>query len=154
MRDAAARPIRARRARAGRGAVLVLIAAATASPARADRAETLEAGSLTTTDGGQVYAQICQGCHMPQGQGAEGAGHYPALARNPALGSRQYAALTVLKGRRNMPAFSSRHAVGFFFAPIYLTDAQIAAVINYVRTHFGNHFDDPVTVAEVRALDP
>ena len=90
---------------------------------------------------------------MPQGQGAEGAGHYPALAGNPALVSWQYMALTIINGRRNMPAFSAKHAVGFFFAPVVLSDAQIAAVINYVRTHFGNHFKDPATADGVRALD-
>ena len=91
---------------------------------------------------------------MPQGQGAEGAGHYPALAGNPALVSWQYMALTMIKGRRNMPAFSAKHAVGLFFAPVALSDAQIAAVINYVRTHFGNNYKDPATADEVHALDP
>ena len=111
------------------------------------------AEDLTTADGGKIYSHICQGCHMPQGQGAEGAGHYPALAGNPALVSWQYMALTLINGRRNMPAFSAKHAVGFFFAPVVLSDAQIAAVINYVRTHFGNDFKDPATADGVRALD-
>jgi len=31
---------------------------------------------------------------------------------------------------------------------------QIAAVINYVRMHFGNHYTDAITAAEVAALDP
>jgi mono/diheme cytochrome c family protein len=35
-----------------------------------------------------------------------------------------------------------------------LSEAQIAAVINYVRSHFGNHYKDEITAAEVKALDP
>src|SRR5690606_35679373 len=63
-------------------------------------------GMLGTTDGAEVYAQICQGCHMPIAQGAQGAGNYPAFANNPAMASSHYLAITILNGRRNMPAFA------------------------------------------------
>ena len=33
--------------------------------------------------GDELYHAICQGCHMPDAQGAKGAGAYPALANNP-----------------------------------------------------------------------
>ena len=90
---------------------------------------------------------------MPKGQGAVGAGHFPALANNRALGSRQYMALTILAGRRNMPAFGAKHAIGFGGPAATLSEVQIAAVVNYVRTHFGNRYADPITAAEVAALD-
>jgi mono/diheme cytochrome c family protein len=32
-----------------------------------------------------------------------------------------------------------------------LSDAQVAAVINYVRTHFGNDYKDSITAADVAA---
>jgi mono/diheme cytochrome c family protein len=32
-----------------------------------------------------------------------------------------------------------------------LSDAQIANVLNYVRTHFGNHFKDTITPANIAA---
>jgi mono/diheme cytochrome c family protein len=62
-------------------------------------------------------------------------------------------ALTILMGRRNMPAFGVKHAPAFLGPSVTLTDEQIAAVINYVRTNFGNHYNDPITAAEVTALD-
>ena len=34
-----------------------------------------------------------------------------------------------------------------------LDETQIAAVINYVRTHFENHYKDSITAAEVAAID-
>jgi len=33
-----------------------------------------------------------------------------------------------------------------------MDDQQIAAVVNYVRTHFGNQYPDTVTAEEVRVL--
>jgi mono/diheme cytochrome c family protein len=111
------------------------------------------ASSIPNADGQQVYQHICRGCHMPEGAGAVGAGHYPALAKDLTLTSRQYMALTILAGRRNMPAFGAKHALGFGGPATVLSDAQIAAVINYVRSHFGNHYKDTITAAEVDALD-
>ena len=109
--------------------------------------------SMTTTDGREIYQHICRGCHMPEAAGAVGAGHYPALAKDPTLVSKQFMALTLLSGRRNMPAFGARHAIGFGGPPTVLNDVQIAAVINYVRSNFGNHYKDSITAAEVKALD-
>jgi mono/diheme cytochrome c family protein len=108
---------------------------------------------LSNMDGRQVYEHICQGCHMPDAGGAVGAGRYPALSKNPTLASRQYMALTILMGRRNMPAFGAKHGIGFGGPAVVLNETQIAAVINYVRTHFGNHFSDSISAAEVVALD-
>jgi mono/diheme cytochrome c family protein len=128
-------------------------AALVAMPAHADTAGIFDPSTLTTTDGRQIFEQICQGCHMQGGRGAVGAGHFPALANNRTLASRQYMALTILTGRRNMPAFGARHAIGFGGPAATLSEAQIAAVINYVRTHFGNRYTDSITAAEVAALD-
>jgi len=123
------------------------------APALAGTAGILNATPFNTTDGQQIYEHICQGCHMRDAGGAVGAGHYPALAKNPALVSRQYMALTILMGRRNMPAFGAGHATGFGGPAVALSEVQIAAVINYVRSHFGNDYQDPITAAEVKALD-
>ena len=132
---------------AGTGALLI------EAPARADGADIPDSVPLKAMDGRQIYQNICQGCHMSDGGGAVGAGHYPALAKDPTLVSRQYMALTILGGRRNMPAFGAKHAVAFGGPPVTLTEAQIAAVINYVRSNFGNHYKDSITAAEVSALD-
>jgi mono/diheme cytochrome c family protein len=123
------------------------------APVRADSADDSDPVPLKAMDGRQIYEHICQGCHMADGGGAVGAGHYPALAKDPTLVSRQHMALTLLMGRRNMPAFGEKHAVGFGGPPVMLSDAQIAAVTNYVRTNFGNHYTDSITAAEVSELD-
>ena len=91
--------------------------------------------------GEALYAAVCQGCHMAGGVGAVGAGAYPALANNPRLAVPRYALSMVIKGRKGMPPFGS-----------LLTDQQVAAVVTYVRTHFGNDFPEEVTAAGARAL--
>jgi mono/diheme cytochrome c family protein len=93
-------------------------------------------------DGAALFQAICQGCHMPNAQGAAGAGSYPALAHNERLAAAAYPVITVLKGRKSMPPFAG-----------YLSDAQVAAVVNYVRTHFDNAYPDVVSqemVADAR----
>jgi mono/diheme cytochrome c family protein len=92
-------------------------------------------------EGAALFAAICAGCHMPQGQGAQGAGAYPRLAGNPRLASAPYVAAMVVHGRRAMPSFASQ-----------LDDAQVAAVVGYVRHQFGGSDADPVQAADVAAL--
>jgi mono/diheme cytochrome c family protein len=98
-------------------------------------------GHFVQSDGAGLYRAICQGCHMPDARGARGAGMYPALAANPKLASAAYPVLTVLQGRRAMPAFGDS-----------LTDEQVAEVVNYVRSHFDNRYADSMTPDEVARL--
>ena|SRR5579863_4441898 len=93
-----------------------------------------------TQTGEAIYGDVCQGCHMPDGKGATGAGTYPALANNPKLAAAAYPVLLVIKGRKGMPPFGSQ-----------LNDQQVAAVVNYVRTHFGNNYADQVTADDAKA---
>lgn len=117
-------------------------------------ADMLASGIPPQASAEQIYATVCQGCHMADGRGAEGAGRYPPLAGNPALASSAYVAATILNGRRNMPAFARPRDRDFFFAPVWLTDQQVADVVNYLRTGFGNTWTDPISAGQVRALHP
>jgi mono/diheme cytochrome c family protein len=125
-----------------------------AGAVQADSAGIYNAATLKTANGQQVYASICQGCHMPDGKGAIGAGHYPAFAGNPAAVSAPFLALTVLHGRRNMPSFAERDSPGHkpSMGIVTLTDEQVSSVVNYIRTHFGNHYTDTISTADVTAL--
>lgn len=97
-------------------------------------------GHFTMTDGEAIYRNVCQACHMSDARGAKGAGIYPALASNPRLGVAAYPIRVVVLGQKGMPPFGG-----------YFSDEQVAAVVGYVRTHFGNSYAAPVTAAEVRA---
>jgi mono/diheme cytochrome c family protein len=89
--------------------------------------------------GEELFANVCQGCHMPDALGASGAGTYPSLAGNKNLESPGYPIGLIVNGRRGMPPFGDM-----------MTDGQVAAVVNYVRTNFGNNFKDTVTAKDVQ----
>jgi len=120
-------------------AIALSLAAAPTPAANLDGLE--EPYHFAQQDGESLYRAICQACHMPDAEGVrEGAGHYPALARNPRLGAAAYVVHNVIHGRYGMPAFGPA-----------LDDAQVAAVVNYVRSHFGNRFADAVTAADAKS---
>jgi mono/diheme cytochrome c family protein len=96
---------------------------------------------FTEQDGASLYRASCQGCHMAKGEGAAGAGRFPALADNPRLASAAYPVYNVLHGLHGMPNFGK-----------YMSDEQVAAVVNYTRTHLGNQYLDAVTAEDVKKL--
>jgi mono/diheme cytochrome c family protein len=104
-------------------------------------AATLSAGyKFSEHSGEELYANVCQACHMPDGKGAIGAGAYPPLAGDKNLEARGHPVTIVVNGLRGMPAVGGM-----------MSDDQVAAVVNYVRTHFGNNYQDAVTPEDVKA---
>jgi mono/diheme cytochrome c family protein len=121
---------------------LVLIVTCGTLPQRAlADAATVSTRGVTAVSGASVYREVCQGCHMPGGRGAVGAGAFPALAGNGRLAAANYPITMVLNGRGGMPWFNG-----------VLSDTQIANVVNYVRTHFSNNYAGTTTPADVAAL--
>jgi mono/diheme cytochrome c family protein len=98
---------------------------------------------FTEQSGEQLFANVCQGCHMPDAKGAVGAGTYPSLAANKNLEAGGYPVYVVIRGQRAMPAFAAM-----------MSDDQVAAVVNYLRTHFGNDYKDAVTAEDVKVVRP
>ncbi len=130
--------------RARLAATLAVGASALAVPAHAPRAQDGPGGTASVqiaSEGGQVYQQICQSCHMADAMGGAGAGTgIPALADNPRMADKAYIIEIMAKGRAGMPWFTD-----------ILTPEQIAAVLTHVRTEF-NDYPEPVTAAEVAAI--
>lgn len=89
--------------------------------------------------GRDLYLHACADCHQPNGDGVPGA--FPALAHDPIVnGAPTLGARVVLEGAGPMPDFDNQ-----------LTDAQIAAVLSYVRASFGNKAP-PVPAAVVTSV--
>jgi mono/diheme cytochrome c family protein len=91
--------------------------------------------------GQSLYTEICQDCHMADGKGAGAAGRYPSLVGNTKLEAAGYPLTIVLQGRNGMPPVGKM-----------MTDEQVAMVVNYVRTHFGNNYADAVKPEDVKGL--
>jgi mono/diheme cytochrome c family protein len=124
--------------KAAKIALVTSLALATAASAQDDR--TFSSGyRFVEMTGEELFANVCQGCHMRDAAGATGAGSYPSLAGNSNLEAAGYPILIVVNGRRGMPPFGDM-----------MTDGQVAAVVNYLRTHFGNNYQDVVTARDVR----
>lgn len=133
-----------------RRSLLTIIVIGLAATAAAADPQTAPAARTTPAFGGAegfaehggkaIYAHVCAGCHMPDAKGAIGAGAYPALAGDTRLEAVGYPIAIVLHGQKAMPPLGE-----------YLTDRQVADVVNYVRHHFGNHYTDAATTAEVKA---
>jgi len=126
------------------GAMILFAATAllVAVSGRAQDASGSGPSSVEVSDEGkQIYEQICQACHLADAKGGGGAGAViPALAGNQNLADPDYMIDVLMHGRGGMPWFND-----------ILTSAQIAAVTNYVRTHF-NDFPGMVTETDVEAL--
>ena len=148
-------PVRMKQARsnlAGSGLSLVLALSVTVMPSAAHAEEetrprpqtSLSPGfRFTEATGEELFASACQACHMPDGKGAVGAGTYPSLANDGNLESGGYPVYVVVRGQRAMPPIGAM-----------MSDAQVAAVVNYVRTHFGNAYRDAVSADDVKPVRP
>jgi mono/diheme cytochrome c family protein len=100
----------------------------------------LSAGfGFTEKSGEQLFSGVCRGCHMSDGKGAVGAGTYPSLAGDRNLEAIGYPIDVVVNGQRGMPPFGSM-----------MSNNQVAAVVNYLRTHFDNDYRDEVTANDVK----
>ncbi|MEP6831551.1 MAG: cytochrome c [Rhizomicrobium sp.] len=97
-------------------------------------------GDYSFQGGAAVYSHVCQACHMADAKGAVGAGAYPALANNPKLAEAGYPVSVILHGQKAMLPLGN-----------LLTDQQVADVVNYIRTSFGNKYKDTVSAADVKA---
>ncbi len=95
---------------------------------------------LPQQGGEAIYKGICQACHMPDARGAVGAGMYPALVKNSKLETAGYPISVIIHGQKAMPPFGA-----------VFTDKQIADVVNYIRTQFGNDYKDAVTPEDVKS---
>jgi mono/diheme cytochrome c family protein len=120
----------------------VLVAVSTSASAATDVPTTaLSRGWVfDARDGAALYVAACQGCHMADGRGAQGAGRYPALLGNPRLVAAPYVVRMVLHGNRAMPALGRM-----------LDDAQVAAVATHVQRRWGGLDMPAITPADVAA---
>ena len=109
----------------------------------------LGGGGAAAVDGASVFSGRCAACHQSTGQGLPGA--FPPLAGSEfVLGDGERAVRIVLRGlsgpvtvkglafNNAMPAWADQ-----------LSDAEIAAVLTYVRSSFGNAA--PAVTADVVA---
>jgi mono/diheme cytochrome c family protein len=107
--------------------------------------------TLAQTQGADMYKNNCADCHGENGQGR--AGVYPAMAGNRALlmDKPNNAVLSVLYG--GFAPSTQGHARPFGMPPfmLELSNAQIAQVLSYTRSAWGNQAA-PISELQVQAV--
>jgi nitrite reductase (NO-forming) len=108
--------------------------------------------SVTTsaTDHGKgIYERICTNCHQPDGRGMPGV--FPPLAQSDFLMGDQDRAIHVLLEGLQGPVTVNGQTFNGAMPDFALTDDDIAAVLSYVRSNFGNA-GSAVTLADVQRI--
>jgi mono/diheme cytochrome c family protein len=101
-------------------------------------------------DGQTVYTENCAACHQADGRGV--AGQFPPLAGNPDLFlDRLYPVYVVLNGLEGPLTVEGLQFGAAMPAFGHLSDAGVAAVVNYVRAAWDNGALRPGGMAEVDA---
>nr|WP_229429533.1 MULTISPECIES: c-type cytochrome [unclassified Massilia] len=122
-------------------------------PMQSDPANAPARANLTQqfTQGKRVYDAQCASCHGAQGRGK--LPHYPPLAANQSITmtSAVNPIRMVLNG--GYPPGTRRNPMPYGMPPFFhsLSDGEIAAVVTYIRTAWGNR-GAPVSEREVNEL--
>lgn len=106
-------------------------------------------GSVAKAISGEdVYKRTCIACHQPNGAGL--ANTFPPLAKSDFIADREKTISQVIKGKSGALTVNGV-TYNNMMPPQSLNDDEIAAVLTYVYTSFGNA-GAPVTVDEVKAV--
>ena len=98
--------------------------------------------------GKDVYGRACASCHLPGGDGM--AGVYPPLAKSDFLKDKEKTIGMVIKGGTEEIEVNGTKYHNLM-PPQQLSDDEVAQVLNYIYSNFGNA-PQQVTVAEVKNL--
>ena len=104
-----------------------------------DPREVVRAPAPVLEHGGKLYEKHCASCHGAQGEGVPGA--YPALASNRAVTMPVTSNLVQVVLNGGFPPSTRANPRPFGMPPFAttLTNAEVAAVITYIRASWGNH---------------
>lgn len=125
---------------------------ATSTTTTADQARAKQTANGTSAgNGAAVYSNNCSSCHQAQGTGTPGA--FPPLAKNPVVVGNPAQVIHIVKyGLQGAIKVNGQSYNGQM--PTWkgtLSDGQIASVITYVRSSWGNQAS-AVTAAQVSAV--
>ena len=100
--------------------------------------------------GKQVYTQYCLSCHQADGGGVQNM-NPPLIKTTYVLGDKARLTNILVHGFAEKVEIDGETYRNVMPAHDFLTDAQMAAVLTYVRNSFGNKAS-AISVAEVKAI--
>ncbi len=107
---------------------------------------------LFSQDGGQLFTLNCSACHGADGKGAAN-GTFPPLAMSPYVADEPDRAIKIVLHGLNGPVNVLGKTYNLEMPPqgAAMSDEQIAAVLTYVRSSWGNKAG-PVSAGQVRNI--
>ena len=111
-------------------------------------------GLALAQEGAKLYGQYCQSCHQPTGLGVPGV--FPSLKGLDQLAKEEKGRVclirVVLFGLQGPLKVGSATYNGVMPGYGQLSDAEVAALLNYVLSSFGNRNPKPISPEEVKRL--
>ena len=100
--------------------------------------------------GKEVYATHCMSCHMVDGKGTD---IFPPVAKTDYLKKPAKTLINIiLLGQSGEIMVNKKKYDALMPAQAYLSDEQIADVLNYTRNSLGNKIPGAIIPAQVKAL--
>lgn len=100
--------------------------------------------------GAAVYQKNCMACHQANGEGM--AAVFPPLAGNANITDKTaYIAETIIKGKSGKITVNGADYNGMMPPMAYMSDADIAAVVNYVNSKFAGG-SETISAEAVKAV--
>lgn len=100
--------------------------------------------------GKEIYAEFCMQCHLPNGKGTPKT--IPPLAGSNWLVDKRTASIHAVKYGQSGPIEVNENIYDNSMPPMGLTDEEVADVMNYIMTSWGNKQKKPVTESEVASI--
>jgi len=100
--------------------------------------------------GEHVFQANCAACHQPAGQGVPGA--FPPLAKSDFLMADRNRAISVVMHGRSGAITVNGTPYNGVMPSLQLSNTDIAAVLSYVRSAFGNNASDLISIEDVRKV--
>jgi nitrite reductase (NO-forming) len=101
--------------------------------------------------GKEVYSVDCSSCHMENGEGVEGT--FPPLVKSEYVsGDTKRLINVVLQGQTGEIVVNGKTYNMDMPAQSHLSDEEVADVINYIKTSWGNKSKKSLAPADVQTL--
>jgi mono/diheme cytochrome c family protein len=97
--------------------------------------------------GGIIYTDFCMQCHMANGMGVTGT--FPPLAGSNWLKEKRTESIHAVKYGQSGKIEVNGETYDNIMVPMGLSDEEVADVMNYIMTSWGNSLDKMVTPSEV-----
>lgn len=101
--------------------------------------------------GAEIYSDFCVTCHLPNGKGV--AKVFPPLADSDYLMNNRALSIKAIKLGQNGEITVNGTKYNSVMAPLALSNEEVADVMNYITTSWGNKNDTMITPEEVSKIE-